>query len=257
MARVGFPGASMQIETLDRESHKRGCHNAHVRAHAWGVKNNCSTLLVVEDDVVFKNNMDRDWRALAEFLRTAAEKNVKWDAFFLGYTAVRVDDTVIPGIARIQKPMLLHAALFPIETSRRIVAMPPWKPQPKELSILEAYDVHLWYAGLASKTATYGIYPSAAGQRHSQKISFSQDKNPFQNWAKSISGLLWMDRFAHGKCTKIWSAGGEAGIILWKLSLIESVDDWMAAAKVFGCADILNLSIDGAAPENSVDLQPG
>lgn len=227
LLRVGFDDVSIQIEELDPGSHKRGCHNSHVRAHRWGVERNCRTLLVVEDDVIFANNIGPAWAALDVFMRTERD----WDAVFLGYSALRIDPTQLTGVVRLQKPMLMHAVVFPLSTSRRIVAMPPWAPAPAGLSITEAYDVKLWYAGIVSNG--FGLYPAVAGQRSGQTTSFSRDKNFILNWAKSLTGLGWINWLAYESCAPIYRYAGAASRLL--KGVIDGADDWESTARVFTC----------------------
>ena len=248
LVRVGFEEAaiSVQVEKLDPISHKRGCFEAHRRAHAAAVEMGCRYTLVAEDDIVFPDSVAAAWAAAERFFRI--KEYGSWDALFLGYTAVRIDDAPdYRGIARIQKPMLSHGVIFPIETSRRIAALPEWEPQKNSrLSILEAYDVALWHSGTLSPTATYGLYPPLAGQRGSQKSSLSLDKNRIVDYGKSVAGLKRLAWFSHGRCAKAWAAGGSAGVILWKAGLIDSVDDWLGVSKMFDCKDVLDLSAHGS-----------
>ena len=228
LRRVGFDEEiSIQIEELDPVSHKRGCHNSHVRAHAWGVKRRCQTLLVLEDDVIFAEDVRPAWAALSHFMRTEQH----WDAAFLGYSAIRIDPTDHAGVVKLQKPMLMHAVVFPLSTSQRIVAMPPWAPAPPGLSITEAYDVYLWYAGIVSNA--FGLYPAVAGQRTGQTTSLSRDKNFILNWAKSLTGLGWINWLAYKNCAPIYRYAGSASKVLQ--GIIDGADDWVSTAKVFTC----------------------
>jgi hypothetical protein len=243
LSRVGFPASrvSVQSEALDRGSHKRGCHNAHVRAHAWAVSRGCSVTLVVEDDVVFSDDMAGPWSAVERAFSRRGVGAV--DALWLGYTAVRIDRApAAPGLARIQKPMLTHAGVFPVSTSRRIVGMPPWREAPSGLSVISAYDVHLWYTNVTRRDRIWGVFPVCAGQRRSQSASYSRDKNPFQDWGKSLSGLRWLNWLSVGRCTQMYTQGGAAASWLGSIKRIESLDDWTAAARVLGCDDVETLS---------------
>lgn len=231
LARVGLAEVSVQVEALDSGSHKRGCQNGHVRAHQWAVQRGCRSVLVVEDDVVFTEQVQPAWDGLTAFL----ESGTRWDAVFLGYTAIRINATAFPRLAVLEKPMLTHAVLFPIETSRRIAGMPPWAPQPAELSITEAYDVHLWYTGVIAQSATYGVYPPMAGQRWSQRTSFSRDKNAALNWGKSLAGMRYLNWLAYGKCTRYFEYAASASAWLGWTGLVEGTDDWAAASRVFSC----------------------
>ena len=250
LSRVGFPPSrvSVQTEELDRHSHKRGCHNAHVRAHAWAVSTGCSVTLVVEDDVVFLDDMSASWDAVdAAFLFPgSAFPDVVW----LGYTAVRIDRlrgesgrgfNVGTNLALLQKPMLTHAGVYPVSTSRRIVAMPAWRDPPPHLSVTGAYDVHLWYTGVTRVGRIYGVFPVCAGQRGSQSASYSRDKNPFQDWAKTLRGLRWLNWLSVGRCTAVYTHGGAFASALGRVKHIESLDDWSAAARVLGCDDVVPL----------------
>lgn len=232
LARVGFPDASVQMEVLDPQSHKRGCHNGHVRAHRWAVENDCRRTLVVEDDVVFAEDVTEAWAAIAAQMATAAQ----WDAIFLGYTASRIEAANTSGIVTLEKPMLMHATVFPYETSRRIAKLPPWKPASREVSVTDAYDVHLWYGGVLRPERTFGVYPAVAGQRPSQSASYSKDKNFVLNWGKSIRGMRFVNAMAYGRCANIYQwAASTANWLEW-MRLIENGDDWRATSRVFTCA---------------------
>lgn len=225
--RVGFNKVSIQVEQLDPVSHKRGCHNSHIRAHTWAVQHNCQTVLVVEDDVVFATNISQAWQSLTSYMALSSE----WDAIFLGYTAIKIQRSAYPGVVRLTKPMLTHAVVFPLRTSRRIVEMPPWQRQPTNLSITEAFDVRLWYSGVVSKA--YALYPAVAGQRGAQSHSYSRDKNALLDWAKSLSGLGWVNWMSYEQCARYYKLAGTAS--QWLGGLIDGADDWQSTARVFTC----------------------
>lgn len=225
--RVGFTNVSIQVEQLDPESHKRGCHNSHVRAHTWAVQHKCRTTLVVEDDVVFLRDIAHAWQSLRSYMALSSD----WDAIFLGYTAIKIQRTIHPDVVRLTKPMLTHAVIYPLRTSQRIVEMPPWRKQPANLSITEAFDVRLWYTGVVSKA--YALYPAVAGQRGSQSHSYSRDKNALLNWAKSLSGLAWVNWMSYEQCAPYYDLAGTAS--QWLGGMIDGADDWQSTARVFTC----------------------
>jgi GR25 family glycosyltransferase involved in LPS biosynthesis len=232
LARIGFPDASLQMEVLDRASHKRGCHNGHVRAHRWAVNNGCRASLIVEDDVVFADDLTEAWDAINRLLATPE----RWDALFLGYTALRIDAANTSGIVYLEKPMLMHATIFSHDTSRRIAEMPPWRAARKDLSVTDAYDVHLWYSGVLRPERTFGVYPAVAGQRPSQSASHSKDKNFVLNWGKSLPGMRFVNALAYGRCANIYQWAASAANWLEWVRLIENGDDWRATSRVFTCS---------------------
>jgi hypothetical protein len=194
--------------------------------------------LVVEDDVVFLDDMSASWNAV-EAAFSVASPDVVW----LGYTAVRIDRLRGGGfkrhLARLQKPMLTHAGVFPVATSLRIAAMPAWREPPPSLSVTGAYDVHLWYTNVTRRDRIWGVFPVCAGQRGSQSASYSRDKNAFQDWAKTLRGLRWLNWLSVGRCTGVYTHGGAVASALGRVKHIESLDDWSAAARVLGCSDVV------------------
>jgi len=72
MNRVGiWDRVTVQTETRDPEGTAAGCSRAHMRAWAWGAANNCSHLLVFEDDVFFEDATLASWAVSANhFLRS-------------------------------------------------------------------------------------------------------------------------------------------------------------------------------------------
>ena len=194
--RIGLRGeASVQTPLLDPENHKRGCHNAHVKAHQWAVDNGCKYTLVVEDDVVFARDMTAAWKSIDALFRSQRIIDTVW----LGYVGIRLDETDTPGIVHLQKPMLAHAVIYSQDTSRRIVGLPPWRPQ--NLSILEAYDVALWHEGATRLGATFGVFPPAAAQLPSRPSSLSLDKNGVQDWVKSFVGMRVFASLSYKTCS--------------------------------------------------------
>lgn len=198
--RVGFLGTvSVQKAVLDPENHKRGCFEAHRAAHTWAVESGCTHTLVVEDDVVFADNMGAAWADIGTLLRSGRPVDSVW----LGYVGIRIDSIAgFPGIVALQKPMLAHAVVFSAETSRRIVGLPPWRPQ--TMTILEAYDVALWHTNATRTGATYGVWPPVAAQLPSRSASYSLDKNRFQDWVKGFGGMRTFGLAASGRCSPIY-----------------------------------------------------
>lgn len=183
--------------------------------------------MVVEDDIVLTADVREAWAALAAFMALETD----WDAIYLGYTALKINQTPHPGIVRLLKPMLMHAVVFPLRTSRKIIEMPPWAVQPANLSITEAYDVRLWYSGVVSKA--YGVYPAVAGQRGSQRTSHSRDKNMLLDWAKTVNGMNWVNWLALEKCAGYYRYADTAATVLG--GIIDGADDWASTARVFTC----------------------
>ena len=198
LSRIGLSGSpSVQTPVLDPENHKRGCHAAHVTAHRWAVESGCAYTMVVEDDVVFADDMSEAWAAVDRLFRSGRTIDTVW----FGYVGIRLDPTDVEGIVHLQKPMLAHAVIYSRETSRRIVGLPPWRPQ--QPSILEAYDVALWHSEATRVGSTFGVYPPAAAQLQSRPSSLSLDKNGFQDWVKSFAGMRAFAFLAYGTCSSL------------------------------------------------------
>ena len=234
--RVGFLGTvSIQSTVLDPESHKRGCFDAHREAHAWAVESGCTYTLVVEDDVVFAEDMGAVWADIGALLQSGRPVDTVW----LGYVGIRIDSIMeFPGIVALQKPMLAHAVVFSAETSRRIVGLPPWRPQ--KMSVLEAYDVALWHTGATRIGATFGVWPPAAAQLPSRAASNSLDKNGFQDWVKGFAGMKAFGLAASGRCSPVYQLSNVMAHILSPIMAFSP--DAVSLNSVYTCDTVEDLS---------------
>ena len=234
--RVGFLGTvSIQSTVLDPESHKRGCFEAHREAHAWAVESGCTYTLVVEDDVVFAENMGAVWADIGALLQSGRPVDTVW----LGYVGIRIDSILeSPGIVALQKPMLAHAVVFSAETSRRIVGLPPWRPQ--KVSVLEAYDVALWHTGATRIGATFGVWPPAAAQLPSRAASNSLDKNGFQDWVKGFAGMKAFGLAASGRCSPVYQLSNFMAHVLSPITTFSP--DAVSLNSVYTCDTVEDLS---------------
>jgi len=234
--RVGFFGTvSVQRAVLDPKNHKRGCFKAHRAAHIWAVESGCTYTLVVEDDVVFADSMGAAWADIGTLLRSGRPADSVW----LGYVGIRIDSMAdFPGIVALQKPMLAHAVVFSAETSRRIVGLPPWRPQ--NLSILEAYDVALWHTNATRTGATYGVWPPVAAQLPSRSDSYSLDKNVFQDWVKGFGGMRVFGLAASGRCSPIYQLSNFMASVLSPFASF--TPDAQSLNKAYTCDSVEDLS---------------
>lgn len=234
--RVGFLGTvSVQRTGLDPENHKRGCFEAHREAHLWAVKSGCTYTLVVEDDVVFAEDMGAAWADVGTLLQSGRPVDTVW----LGYVGIRIDSILdTPGIVALQKPMLAHAVVFSAETSRRIVGLPPWRPQ--NVSVLEAYDVALWHTGATRIGATFGVWPPAAAQLPSRAASNSLDKNGFQDWVKGFAGMKAFGLAASGRCSPVYQLSNVMAHVLSPIMAFSP--DAVSLNSVYTCDAVEDLS---------------
>lgn len=180
----------------DPESHKRGCYTAHRAVHREARAAGCGTTLVIEDDARFAADIGAAW----DIVDAAAARG--FDTLWLGYLALRLDtvDTNPPGLVAVTKPMLAHAVVFSAEASARVADLPDWTPQPASASILEAYDVALWYQNVTRVNRTVGVYPPVAYQLPSSPESLSLDKQGFVDWVKGETGIRLMAANAVDQC---------------------------------------------------------
>jgi len=180
----------------DPESHKRGCYTAHRAVHREARAAGCGTTLVVEDDARFSADVGAAW----DILDAAGPRG--FDTLWLGYLALQLDtvDTNPPGLVALTKPMLAHAVVFSAEASARVANLPDWTPHPASASILEAYDVALWYQNATRANHTVGVYPPVAYQLPSSPESLSLDKQAFVDWIKGETGIRLMAAAAVDRC---------------------------------------------------------
>ena len=234
--RVGFLGTvSVQSTGLDPENHKRGCFEAHREAHIWAVESGCTYTLVVEDDVVFAEDMGAVWADVGALLQSGRPVDTVW----LGYVGIRIDSIIDnPGIVALQKPMLSHAIVFSAETSRRIVGLPPWHPH--QVSVLEAYDVALWHTGATRIGATFGVWPPAAAQLPSRATSKSLDKNGFQDWVKGFAGMKAFGLAASGRCSPVYQLSNVMAHVLSPIMAFSP--DAVSLNSVYTCDTVEDLS---------------
>ena len=229
LRRIGLHGPpAVQQLRLAPANHKRGCHNAHLEAHRWAVKSNCTHTLVIEDDAVFADDMTDAWTSVARLFRSGRPVDTIW----LGYVGIRLDATSVPGIVHLQKPMLSHAVIYSRDTSRRIVGLPPWRP--RSVSVLEAYDVNLWHSGATRVGATFGVYPPAAAQLASRPSSLSLDKNGVQDWIKTFTGMRFFASLAYGTCSSLYRLSPYLSAILG--TVMEMPPDSLSLQKIYTCA---------------------
>jgi hypothetical protein len=231
--RIGLESRHVTVQSLplDAGSHKRGCYTAHVAAHAWAVEHGCTNTLVLEDDVVFAEDAAAAWRPVDRFLASGVEFSTLW----LGYVAIRRDPVpAFPGIAHIQKPMLAHAIVFSRAASERIAALPPWTP--REISILDAYDVALWHENVTEVGATFGADPPLAAQLPSQPHSYSPDKNWLQDFVKTFTGMRALNYLGSGKCSPIYRLSPAAERVVGLFTSFG--EDTRSIHRVYTCDDV-------------------
>ena len=233
VARIGLGGSRVSVQSLplDTVSHKRGCYNAHVAAHAWAVENGCRSTLVLEDDVVFAD----DPEAVAQPITRLIESGVPFSTLWLGYTAIRVDPVAgVPGTVYLQKPMLAHAIVFSRQASERIAAFPPWTAQ--DPSILSAYDVALWHRNVTDIGATFGADPPVAAQLASRPQSYSLDKNWFQDLLKTFNGMRIFNFFARERCSTLYRFSPAAERVMGLFTTFSA--DTRSIHRVYTCDDV-------------------
>ncbi len=219
---------SVQRLKLNTDSHKKGCFDGHREAHRWAVAHNCKTTLVLEDDVVFVDNIENRWEPVATLINSGAE----WDTLWLGYVGIRIDPAPeFPGIVHLQKPMLAHAILFSRATSERILALPPWKRL--NLSILEAYDVSLWHSNATRLRYTFGVDPPLAAQLSSRIESYSLDKNADSDFFKTFWGMGVFNYWARKSCSSMYQLSPAISRIIGTFSKVSP--DRMSLQHVYTC----------------------
>ena len=196
LTRIGFRSEDVTVGRLplaaagaDRaeRAHKRGCYTAHVAAHAWAVAHNCTSTLIVEDDVVFSDI------TAAEISSAVSTLGNSFETLWLGYHAAEILPDPAAGISELERPMLAHAIVFSAAASARIAAFPPWRRRSR--SIYEAYDVALWHDG---GLRSHGLDPPVAGQRWS-------GRSVYLDWSKSLDGQHAMNWFSRGTCSLLLS----------------------------------------------------
>lgn len=234
LVSLGFKKETIVVHLSQRdpESHKRGCYTAHRAVHAAAVANGCGATLVVEDDVVFSDTIERAWADV-----DAARG--KFDTMWFGYIALRIDPepTLPPGIVTALQPMLAHAVLFSAEASRRVARLPDWEARAANESIFEAYDVALWDRKVTEQDRTLGVYPPVASQLVSREESLSLDKQPFLDWTKSEAGLALMAAASYERCLFIFR-GATASMVATVLSrFIALSPDAISLAAAYKCAE--------------------
>ena len=230
-AGLGTRRVSVQQLPLNPASHKQGCFEAHREAHRWAVSQGCQTTLVVEDDVVFADNIADRWGPVASLVESGTE----WDTVWLGYVGIRIDPVQkFPGLVHVQKPMLAHAVLFSRATSERILALPPWEHH--ELSILEAYDVSLWHSNATRPRFTFGLDPPAAAQLPSRPESYSLDKNAASDFFKTFWGMSMFNYWARRACSPMYQLSAPISRAIG--AFVALSPDTTSIQHVYTCNDI-------------------
>ena len=232
LTRIGFRDVSVgRLPLLSAHSgrsspageraHKRGCYTAHVAAHAWAVSRNCTSTLIVEDDVVFSGVTAAEISSAVSSLESAGQFETLW----LGYHASSVVPLAGPaGLAELRKPMLSHAVVFSAAASARIAALPRWRR--RATSIYEAYDVALWHD---ASLRAHGVYPPVAGQR-------SSGKSLYLDWSKSLSGQRALGVFSYNRCSRVF--GSYASRVAQLVGLFMTLpDDAYSLIHAYRCAD--------------------
>ena len=233
-AGLGTRRFSVQQLPLNPESHKNGCFDAHREAHRWAVAQDCQTTLVVEDDVVFADDIADRWGPVARLVESGAD----WDTVWLGYVGIRIDPVPkIPGLVHLQKPMLAHAVLFSRATSERILALPPWEDH--ELSILEAYDVSLWHSNATRPRTTFGLDPPAAAQLPSRAESYSLDKNAASDFFKTFWGMAAFNYWARKACSPMYQLSPAISRVIG--AFVTLSPDTRSVQQVYACDDVETL----------------
>ena len=234
--RVGFLGTvSIQRTVLDPESHKRGCFEAHREAHAWAVESGCTYTLVVEDDVVFAEDMGAVWADVGALLQSARPVDTVW----LGYVGIRIDSIL-------ESPWHHPAPKAHAGPRRRVLGrnVPEncWTSAVAPTESVGPRGVRRGPVahGRDPDRRNLGVWPPAAAQLPSRAASNSLDKNGFQDWVKGFAGMKAFGLAASGRCSPVYQLSNVMAHVLSPIMAFSP--DAVSLNSVYTCDTVEDLS---------------
>ncbi len=141
---------------------EKGIFKAHINAIQKGIEAGAKTIVVFEDDVIFRNFSLKRLDNAIKFLSSG-----KWNVFFLGCIVKKIKKTKYPSVVQIEYRTLAHAYVINLEFAKKIVKT-KWEGIPFD-------DLLCLY-----KKGMYAVYPGFAFQSDSR----SDNEN-----------FLFLDRF--------------------------------------------------------------
>ena len=138
------------------------CRQSHHRVLTDAAADNVQRLLILEDDVEFRQNFSQDFARLSSVLPD------DWQMFYLGSSSLSPVDIGIEGLWKSNTALTTHAYGVKAELFDALI----------QASSDERYPIDLTYSDLHPKLQVYACWPSLIGQM----ASFSDIENQFVDY---------------------------------------------------------------------------
>ena len=199
-----FPRVEFVLVDRHPQNSEQGIYLSHLQCLEMGLSAGANTILVFEDDVVFRRFSAQGLERCTAFLAT----HLDWKAFFLGCLVRGSRKTGCPAIRSLAYRSLAHAYALNRPFAETLVAK-PWQGV--------AYDA-LLSRQIDETDGFFGIYPLVAFQSGSPSDNFRHRRlDRFRRWCGGLARIQTANEWCHrhGRLLMVLHGIGLAALLLW------------------------------------------